>query len=99
MQSGSGMQFKILEAMACGIPVVTSTLGLGDIKAVPGEEVLVCDSPGKFVESTLSLLRSNELRNRIGSAGLLYVQKNHSWDAINSKFETVCTQGFCTRTA
>jgi len=33
MQSGSGMQFKILEAMALSVPVVTTTLGLGDIKA------------------------------------------------------------------
>lgn len=89
MQSGSGMQFKILEAMACGIPVVTTTLGLGDIKAEPGEHLLVSDSPVDFIESTLSLLQSWELREKIGKSGSEFIKKNHTWNAINEKFEEI----------
>ncbi len=92
MQSGSGMQFKILEAMACGIPVITSTLGLGDIKAIPGVDLLVCDSPEEFVTSILSLLRSDELRTKIGNSGFEYIRKNHTWDLINEYFETSMMQ-------
>lgn len=87
MQSGSGMQFKILEAMACGIPVVASTLGLGDIQAIAGKDLLVGDSPEDFINSTLQLLRSPELREQIGNAGFNYVREHHTWHALNSYFE------------
>jgi len=87
MQSGSGMQFKILEAMACGVPVVASTLGLGDIAAVDGKNILLADTPGLFTESVISLLQSEELREKVGNSGMYYVTQNHSWDALNQHFE------------
>jgi polysaccharide biosynthesis protein PslH len=87
MQSGSGMQFKILEAMACGVPVVASTLGLGDIRAKAGIDLLLADNAELFVDAALSLLQSEELREKIGNAGLQYVQKHHTWDALNAEFE------------
>lgn len=87
MQSGSGMQFKILEAMACGVPVVTSTLGLGDIGAEVGKDLLVGDTPDTFVIAVLQLLRSPELREAVGKAGMRYVRQYHTWDALNSYFE------------
>lgn len=88
MQSGSGMQFKILEAMACGIPVITSTIGLGGIKAKPGVDLLVCDSPSEFISTIIYLLDSEEFRGRIGNSGLEYIRENHSWDSINKYFES-----------
>lgn len=90
MQSGSGMQFKILEAMACGVPVVTTNLGLGDISAVPDEDILIADTPGDFVGKLIALLKSKEFSDRIGGSGMLYLQKKHSWDALNKHFATVC---------
>ena len=89
MQSGSGMQFKVLEAMACGIPVIVSTLGLGDIKAAPGKEVVIADTPEEFINSTIQLLASNDLRSQIGYSGNQYVTNNHTWSSINQKFESV----------
>jgi glycosyltransferase involved in cell wall biosynthesis len=90
MQSGSGMQFKVLEAMACAVPVVTTTVGLGDIKAVPGEQVLVGDTSGKVVELVVKLLQDQELRRKIGLAGMNYVLANHQWDVINRQFSAIC---------
>jgi glycosyltransferase involved in cell wall biosynthesis len=87
MQSGSGMQFKILEAMACGVPVVSTTLGLGDIGAKIGSDLLLADTADSFIKSVLSLLQSDELRTKIGNAGWKYVNEHHTWDAVNADFE------------
>jgi len=87
MQSGSGMQFKILEAMACGIPVVTTSIGLGDIAAVNGRDILVADTPDTFTQAVISLLQSQAMRERIGIASVQFVERNHSWHALNDSFE------------
>lgn len=87
MQSGSGMQFKILEAMACGLPVVTTSIGLGDIQAVPGKDLVVSDNPEDFAQSTITLLNSAELRDSIGKNARDYVVRNHSWEKVSSKVE------------
>ena len=90
MRSGSGMQFKILEAMACGVPVVATTIGQGDIGCVAGVDILVRDDAAEFAQDVISLLRSATLREQVGSAGYAYVQENHSWDAINQRFVQAC---------
>jgi glycosyltransferase involved in cell wall biosynthesis len=88
MQSGSGMQFKILEAMACGVPVVATSLGLGDIGAKPGKDLLIADTSDSFVESLHLLLKSDDVHARIGYSGFQYVNKHHTWDVLNAKFES-----------
>ena len=90
MRSGSGMQFKILEAMACGVPVVATTIGQGDIGCVAGVDILVRDDAAELAQDVISLLQSAALREQVGSAGYAYVQKNHSWDAINQRFVQAC---------
>lgn len=87
MQSGSGMQFKILEAMACGVPVVATSLGLGDIRAEPDRDILLADTAETFVQAVLTLLYSTELREKIGEAGMRYVNARHTWEALNAEFE------------
>ena len=90
MQSGSGMQFKILEAMACAIPVVTTGLGLGDIAAFPGRELLVADTPQEFSQAVIRLLNESEFANEIGDNGMHYVHRNHNWKFLNQRFAKLC---------
>jgi glycosyltransferase involved in cell wall biosynthesis len=56
MQPGSGIQNKILEAMATGLPVVTTSFGLGSIQARGGVELEVADEPSTFVDKVAGLL-------------------------------------------
>lgn len=90
MRSGSGMQFKILEAMACGVPVVATSIGQGDIGCTAGRDILVRDDAVEFAQQVIALLKSPALRAEIGNAGFSYVQENHSWNAINSRFVQAC---------
>ena len=89
MLSGSGMQFKILEAMACGLPVVATSLGLGDIKAVPGRDIAVADSPEQFTKSVVSLLAAPRVAEEMGTAGRSFVISNHSWETLSAKVDAI----------
>lgn len=86
MQSGSGMQIKILEAMSCAIPVVTSNIGLGDLKAVPGKDLLIAKTADDFSKKVISLIQSRKYNELIGSKGQKYILQNHNWDYHNQKF-------------
>ena len=90
MVSGSGMQFKIIEAMACKIPVVTTSMGLGGIRATIGTEVLLGNTPQEFTECILELLEDASLRDMISEAAYKYVSKNHNWQSINKDYFKIC---------
>jgi glycosyltransferase involved in cell wall biosynthesis len=90
MQSGSGMQFKILEAMACAVPVVCTSIGIGDIKAIEDKDVIVTDTPNDFAQKVVDIVKSQRQNDRIGKNGQLYVYKNHNWKKLNEKFVDLC---------
>jgi glycosyltransferase involved in cell wall biosynthesis len=80
MQAGSGMQFKILETMACGLPVVATTLGLGTIAAVNGESIVVADSPEQFAEACITLLKNYPVAEEVGRNARQLVVEKYSWE-------------------
>tara|TARA_R110000868_G_scaffold259361_9_gene517451 strand:- start:56166 stop:57365 length:1200 start_codon:yes stop_codon:yes gene_type:complete len=83
MRSGSGMQNKIIEAMACGTPVVTTHNGLEGLFADPDEDILVADTPNTFSQAVIDLLSDNELYTKIATNSCSYVNKFHSWVGSN----------------
>lgn len=91
MQSGSGMQNKVLEAMACNLPVITTTLGLGDIKAINGKEIVIADTPIDFITQVLKCLNSNEYTNEISNNAASFVKKHHSWEKAADKINEIYT--------
>ncbi|MDU4961127.1 MAG: glycosyltransferase [Sporomusaceae bacterium] len=91
MQSGSGIQTKILEAMACGLPVVTTSLGKGSIVAEPGRELLVADSAEDFFKEIDRLFRDSCLAEEIGNNARKYVERNHNWyNTVHSVNDIYC---------
>ena len=71
--SGGGIIVKILDAMAAGIPVVTTAFGNEGIGASHGRETLVADEPEAFASDVCLLLRDTETNRRIGEAGHSFV--------------------------
>jgi sugar transferase (PEP-CTERM/EpsH1 system associated) len=74
-----GTQNKILESLALGVPVVTSRCAAGGVDAVPGEHLLVADTPEEMRDAILSLLENPALRERFARAGRERVLSHHSW--------------------
>jgi len=99
MQSGSGMQFKILEAMSCGLPVVTNTLGLGDIKAKDGIELLLAETADDFIECVVEYLSYAELSQEMGARARAFVLNQHSWEHTTDMVENIYSQLLTTASA
>lgn len=79
---GAGIQNKILEAMACATPVVTTPLALQGIAAEPGRHLLVAGGDHGMAAAVIRLLGDPALRTGIGRAGRSFVERNHNWQTI-----------------
>ena len=86
---GTGMQNKLLEAMALGIPCVTTDLANNGIHAVDQESVLVANTKEEFIVAINSLLENAELYAKIASNGKAFVQKNYSWKTANASLKNL----------
>ncbi len=74
-----GIQNKVLEAMACGLPVVTTPQGCKALSTDIGHHLLAADTPAAFARQVLTLLDSPQMRNSLADAGRRYVETHHNW--------------------
>ena len=74
-----GTQNKILEALAMGVPVVSSRDAAGGIDAIPGEHFLTATSPREYADAVLRLLADRGERRRLSVAGRERMLSHHSW--------------------
>ena len=86
---GAGIQNKVLEAMACGTPVVASPQACTAIQVRDEEHLLMAREPAAFAAAVLRLLADPGLRQQIGRAGRAYVQAHHDWTAIAARLEQI----------
>ena len=87
MQIGTGLQNKLLEAMAMKIPSITSDLANKALEAKNGEEILVGSSPEQFAGHIVNLLNNDDLANTIAENGYKFVHRNYHWSAATRKLE------------
>jgi sugar transferase (PEP-CTERM/EpsH1 system associated) len=89
LQSGSGIQNKVLEAMAVGTPVVTTSIGNQGVQAVSGRDLLVADGPDAFTAGVERLLDDAALRARLATHGRTLVQERFQWNVHAERLETL----------
>ncbi len=77
-----GTRLKILEALASGLPVVSTSIGVAGLNLTNGKQVLVGDSPKEMADLTTKLLKNPQLAEEIGQRGRLFVEKNYDWKKI-----------------
>jgi sugar transferase (PEP-CTERM/EpsH1 system associated) len=89
LRAGGGTRLKILEAMALGRPVVTTSIGCEGLDVVNGTHLLIADSPNQFAEHTLQLLRKKQTWLHITQQARDLVVKHYDWDVIAQNLEQV----------
>jgi len=79
VRMGGGFRGKVLEAMASGVPVVSTALGAEGIPARPGDNILLAESPEELAEATIRLLKDRDLAGRIALNARELVVERYSW--------------------
>ncbi len=85
----AGIQNKVLEAMACGTPVIASPQAIAALAARPGSDLVVAGDEASFAREILALLANSARQAQIGQAGRAYVEHQHSWRAVTEQLESV----------
>jgi sugar transferase (PEP-CTERM/EpsH1 system associated) len=89
LRGGGGTRLKILESMALGRPVVSTTIGCEGLEVVDGEHLLIADRPEEFAERVVRLLKDNGLRRRLMQRARELVEGTYDWDIISEKLERI----------
>lgn len=83
MRLGTGLQNKLLEAMATQLPCVTSPLAGKPLKgAVPQHDILICEHIENYVNAITQLLTDSAYYQQISQQGYQYVRENYSWEVM-----------------
>ncbi len=92
LRIGGGTRLKILEALAMGKALVSTTIGAEGLPLVDGEHFIAADSPAQIAHAVVSLLRDPARRVALGHAGRALVEKRHSWQRVAQDFEQLCQE-------
>jgi glycosyltransferase involved in cell wall biosynthesis len=91
LRTGGGTRLKILEAMAAGVPVVSTPLGAEGLQVVDGQDILLVDSfdSDGWARSLSSLLCSPARREELTRAGLHLVQTRYDWEIVGARLRDI----------
>jgi polysaccharide biosynthesis protein PslH len=97
LRNGSGTRLKILEALALGTPVVSTTKGAEGLELVHGRDLLLADTPEQFAAATLAILSQPGLRTALGAAGHRTVAARYDWKLIGRQLDDMLRSVAATR--
>jgi glycosyltransferase involved in cell wall biosynthesis len=87
---GSGSRLKILEAMASGRAVVSTTTGMEGLDLTPDREIIQTDKPLAFAAVGVELIRNRAKRDSLGRAGREAVCSRYDWSVVLSGWNRIC---------
>jgi polysaccharide biosynthesis protein PslH len=90
LRLGGGTRLKIVEAMAMGKAIVSTTLGAEGIEAVRGRDLLIEDEPVAFAEAVNRLLAEPGLAARIGQSARQLAMERYAWSGAARALESFC---------
>lgn len=85
MRGGGGTRFKVLEAMAAGLPLASTPMGMEGIAATDGAHYLAGASAGELGGAIVRLLEDEALRDRLSEAAGQLVRERYDWQAVAAR--------------
>jgi glycosyltransferase involved in cell wall biosynthesis len=86
LRQGGGTRLKILEAMALGVPVVSTRKGAEGLEVIDGQHLLLADGPSDLAAATVRLLQDDGLRAELAANARALVEQRYDWRAIGAAF-------------
>jgi sugar transferase (PEP-CTERM/EpsH1 system associated) len=84
LRVGGGTRLKVLDAMALGKAMVSTSIGCEGIEVRAGEHLVIADTADAFADATVALLEDNERRRRLGRAARELVERRYGWRIIGA---------------
>ena len=89
LRIGGGSRLKILEALACGLPVVSTRVGAEGLELVPGQHYIAADETETMARELVACIRDPEPAQSMAERARSFVLDRYDWDSLASKLESV----------
>ena len=90
LRAGGGTRIKIYEAMAMGVPVISTRIGAEGLPVVHGSDILLADAPEDFAQEILRLAGDAALADKVAKQARMNVENHYSWAAATGIFMKLC---------
>jgi polysaccharide biosynthesis protein PslH len=87
MRKGAGIKNKILQAWSMSMPVVSTSAGVGSMKAVNGRDLIIRDEPSAFAEAVVDLFKNEPAARELGQAGRANIIRHYTWAKKAAEFD------------
>ncbi|MBE0558943.1 MAG: glycosyltransferase, partial [Proteobacteria bacterium] len=89
IRDGGGTRIKILDALAMGMPIVSTSIGCEGIDVLPGNDVLIADTPEEFEEKVDRIISDPEAGKKLSGRARVTAEEKYSWKALGEKLNAV----------
>jgi len=94
LRAGGGTRGKILEAMALGRPVVSTSLGAEGLEVTHKENIMIADRPEDFATITVELMKNGSFKSALIESARKFVESQHSWresaEKLDQAYKEIC---------
>ncbi len=92
LRVGSGTRLKILECMAMGVPVLSTTIGAEGLDFLPGTDLEIADTAATISSTAIGVLNDSALLAALAANARSKVTANHGWSAATNHFTALCSE-------
>ncbi len=90
--AGGGMRVKIIDGWKWGMPIVSTTIGAEGIQTIPGQNILIADTPDAFAKATLTLLQAPEEAQTLADNGRQWLEEHYDWRKVYQHWDAIYHQ-------
>lgn len=94
LNSGTGMQNKILEALACGLPSIASNYAIQGIQGISTNEILIANTKHEYIQTIERLINDDDLRKTFELKGQEFILDNYSWNKNTARLMSMWERAY-----